>query len=189
VSGHASRPQQAEVIRTVRPTHFLPIHGELRHLHRHLELARTCGLPEDRLFLARDGDVLSFQEGRGLKSGRVPTGRIYRDRWGEGEVSPDAMVEREKLAEIGMIAAVLVIDPSRRVIVSGPHLTGLGLSREEREFLPKAAAQAQTILGEFSPVLFGDDAFVREELTRAIRRVFKQHTGKRPGVLPLVVKL
>jgi ribonuclease J len=44
VSGHASRPQQQRVLETVRPRHFVPVHGELRHLHRHVATARELGM-------------------------------------------------------------------------------------------------------------------------------------------------
>ncbi len=189
VSGHASAPQQAQVLRTVRPRHFIPIHGEVRHLHTHLELARECGVAEERSFLTRDGEVIAFEDGQGGRAGSVPIGQVYMDRWGEGEVLPEAIAERNKLAELGVIAAVVVIDGSRGGIVSGPHLTGRGLSRDEEAHLPAAAGRVGDMLSEISPALFGDVAFVREQLTRAVRRVFKEQTGKRPGVLPLVVKL
>ena len=32
----------------VRPKYFIPIHGELRHLHQHATLAREVGIPAER---------------------------------------------------------------------------------------------------------------------------------------------
>ena len=42
---------------------------------------------------------------------------------------------------------------------------------------------------EMSPELRADDAWVKEELTRAVRSAFKQRVGRRPTVLPLIVRL
>lgn len=190
VSGHATAPQQRQMIQTVRPKHFIPIHGELRQLYRHLQVARDTGvIPNEGLLLARDGEVLEFADGLGRHAGEVEIGRIFRDRWGDGEMHMDAIAEREKLAELGIIAAALVIDPAKQRIVSGPHLTGRGLAIEESANLAEVAKEAREALEQISPPLLGDDAFVREELSRTVRRALKQRTGKRSAVLPLVVKL
>ena len=65
VSGHASKPQQRRVLDIVRPRHFVPVHGELRHLHRHLATAREAGLAPEQLLLAQDGDLVTFEAGPG----------------------------------------------------------------------------------------------------------------------------
>src|SRR5512143_1649162 len=44
VSGHASQEEQKLLMNLVRPKHFMPIHGELRQLTRHAELARQVGI-------------------------------------------------------------------------------------------------------------------------------------------------
>jgi len=46
VSGHASRDELIELIKLVRPAHFVPIHGEYRHLKRHQALAVEAGVPQ-----------------------------------------------------------------------------------------------------------------------------------------------
>lgn len=189
VSGHASQPQQRQMLDAVQPRHFVPIHGELKQLYGHLNVARTAGLTPDQLLLARDGDVLSFQEGHGRHGGEVRVGRIYRDRWGSGALDPETLTEREKLAELGVLCAAVVVDAGRRQIVSGPHFTHRGLSREEIGALGHVAQDAREALASLSPSLLGDEAFVREELSRSVRRALRQRTGKRSAVLPMVVKL
>ena len=52
VSGHASRDELAEIIRIVRPEFFVPIHGEYRHLKRHIDVAIECGVRTAGLFPA-----------------------------------------------------------------------------------------------------------------------------------------
>lgn len=189
VSGHASRNQQRRVLELVKPQVFVPIHGEPRHLHAHLALAREAGLSEDRLLLARDGDVIELEAGRGRKVGEVSHGRHFRDRFGSHELTVDAVKERQRLAETGVVLAAVVINRDTGAIVAGPQLTGSGLSPYEDHLLMHASQEASTALAEISPALRADDAFVKEELARAIRRTFKQHTGKRPAVVPMVVKL
>ncbi|MBU8894299.1 ribonuclease J [Corallococcus sp. M34] len=189
VSGHASRPQQKRVLDIVRPRHFIPVHGEVRMLHRHLATAREAGLEPGRLLLAHDGDVVGFEDGHGRFTGSVPSGRILRDRFGGGMVTPDTLVERTRLAETGLVVAVIVIQRDTLKIAGGPQLSGQGLSAEEQGALPRVAEEARAFFSELSPQLRGDDALVREELTRAVRRAFKPYTARRPLVLPMVVRV
>ena len=46
VSGHACREELTEMIRLTKPRHFVPIHGEYRHLVRHRRLAIEAGVAE-----------------------------------------------------------------------------------------------------------------------------------------------
>jgi ribonuclease J len=189
VSGHASQPQQRRVLDLVRPRNFIPIHGELRHLHRHLATAREAGLTPERLLLAQDGDLVTFEEGRGRFAGSVPTGRIHKDLYSGGVVTPEALQERTKLAETGLVVAAVVIDRASLALMAGPQLSGHGLSLDEQVMLPRMAEEARSLFLQMSPQLRGDDALVREEVTRAVRRAFKLYTAKRPLVVPMVVKV
>jgi ribonuclease J len=189
VSGHASRPQQRRVLDLVRPRHFIPIHGEGRHLHRHLATAREAGLEPAQCLLAQDGDVVSFEHGQGRFSGSVPAGRVFKDRFGSGVVTPDTLQERLKLAETGVVAAVVVLQRDNQKLVAGPQLSGQGLNLDEQVLLPRVAQEARSLFEELSPQLRGDDALVREELTRAVRRAFKLYTARRPLVVPMVVRV
>lgn len=189
VSGHASRPQQRRVLETVRPRHFIPIHGELRHLHRHLATARESGLAPEQLLLAQDGDLITFEEGQARFAGSVPIGRIHKDLYSGGVVTPEALQERTKLAETGVVVAAVVIDRSSLALMAGPQLSGHGLSLDEQGLLNRVADEARSLFLQLSPQLRGDDALVRDELTRAVRRAFKLFTSKRPLVVPMVVKV
>jgi ribonuclease J len=73
--------------------------------------------------------------------------------------------------------------------MAGPQLSGHGLSLDEQVQLPRVAQEARTLFLQMSPQLRGDDALVREELTRAVRRAFKLFSAKRPLVVPMVVKV
>jgi ribonuclease J len=189
VSGHASQDEQRRLIEAVRPRYFLPVHGERRHLQAHLDLAATCGVSPEGLLLAGNGDVVTFSQGRGAVSGRVSTGRVLLDKFSGSPLLPEALDERTLLAETGVVVAVVVLDRASGRLVQGPELHGRGLSQAEVAALPRAALDAKDFFLELSPELRADDARAREELVKAVRRAFRQHTEKRPTVLPVVVKL
>jgi ribonuclease J len=88
-----------------------------------------------------------------------------------------------------VVVAALVIDRASLALMAGPQLSGHGLSLDEQVQLPRVAQEARTLFLQMSPQLRGDDALVREELTRAVRRAFKLFSAKRPLVVPMVVKV
>ncbi len=72
VSGHASRDELAEMIRLTRPEYFVPIHGEYRHLKRHIDVAVECGVRRARMLSAA---------GRRAAANRSATAPIAAPRW------------------------------------------------------------------------------------------------------------
>jgi len=65
VSGHPSRDDLAEMIRTVRPATVVPVHGTPAHLEAHAELSRSVGTPS--AVLPRNGSVLRITKERGVE--------------------------------------------------------------------------------------------------------------------------
>lgn len=189
VSGHASRHEQRRLIETAKPKAFVPIHGELRHLHRHRLTALDSGLPEDRALVARNGDVLGIDE-HGLHTlGRAPVGQLPMRREGLAPVSEAALQERRWIAESGVVTCVVVLRQGAGTVLHGPSISGQGLSGEERAALTLAAEGAQLEVKELSEAVRGDDERVREAMIRGVRRVFKQLFGLKPFVQAIVVRV
>ena len=189
VSGHAAQDEQRRVLQAANPRTFVPIHGESRHLHRHLQTAREVGVADGHLFLATDGDVLGFDAHGGQTLGRVQAGRQLMRREGVSPVSEAALQERKWLAEAGAVVAVVVLQRGGGKVLHAPVLHGHGLQSDEAAALPLATENATEALQSLSEAMRGDDARVREELVRATRRAFKQLLGTRPTVVPIVVRL
>lgn len=190
VSGHAAQDEQRRMIETVAPKHFVPIHGELRHLHRHRDLARTCGIGDERSFIITDGDTLGFSSSSpGQRLGRVPIGHLLTRRDAYTTVTEAALNERRALAAAGLVIVVVAMAPAGSAVLSGPTVYAQGLQGDELAALSLSADGARLALSEISAAMRTDDERVREELTRGVRRVFKQLLGSRPNVLPIVLRV
>ena len=61
-SGHARQDELKLILTLTRPRYFIPSHGEFRMLYRHAELASRMGIPNERIVLAKNGDILEFSE-------------------------------------------------------------------------------------------------------------------------------
>jgi ribonuclease J len=190
VSGHASQEELKLVLNLVRPRHFVPVHGEYRHLVRHIRLATEVGVPPARCHLLEDGDVLEL-DGAGARRGeRVTAGRVFVDGKGIGDVEDVVLRDRRHLSQDGLVLAVLAVHQQSGEIVAGPDLVSRGVVGEEAspEVLDGARGAVVEALGAINPESRTDPAEVKEEVRRALRRYFKR-LDRRPVILPFVMEM
>jgi ribonuclease J len=174
----------------VRPCHFVPVHGEYRHLVRHLQLAREVGVPADGSHLLEDGDVLELGSDGAERAERVPAGRVFVDGKGIGEVGDVVLRDRRHLSEDGLVLAVLAIAQQSGDLVAGPDLVSRGVVAEEisAEVFDGARSVILEALDGINPESRTDPAEVKEEVRKALRRYFKR-MERRPVILPFVLEM
>ncbi len=61
-SGHAYRGEMRQIIGLLRPQYLMPVHGEMRQLIIHRELAVECGLPRERVLVFENGTQLELDK-------------------------------------------------------------------------------------------------------------------------------
>jgi len=189
VSGHANRDELTELIHLVRPKHFIPVHGEYRHLVRHRRLAIEAGLPEANCFLLEDGETLVLENGGARRGRNVTVGRIVADG---DEIAADSLLrERRALARDGTLIAVIAISVRSGKVVSGPDLISRGVVSQDGT--SPHMTRARTELAERLRAMKGDSRAnterLKDEMVRVLRRYFSDETGKRPLVVPYVVEV
>jgi ribonuclease J len=189
VSGHACREELAEMIRLTRPRHFVPIHGEYRHLARHVRLATAAGVPERNCFLLEDGDTLILACDETRRGGAVRAGRQLIE--GEEFGGASLVRERRALAHDGAVLAIVAISARTGKIVAGPDLISRGVV--EGDGASPHLARARTEVSGRLQALYGaagtDHARLRNEMTRALKRYFSLSVGKRPLIVPYVMEV
>jgi len=191
VSGHASQEELKLVLNLVRPRHFVPVHGEYRHLVRHVRLATEVGIPRESCHLLEDGDVLELDAAGVARRGeRVTAGRVFVDGKGIGDVQDEVLRDRRHLSEDGLVLAVLAIAQQSGEIVAGPDLISRGVVTEEAspEVLERARGAVLDALAAINPESRTDPAEVKEEVRKALRRYFKRF-DRRPVILPFVMEM
>ena len=126
VSGHASQEEEKLLINLVKPRHFIPIHGELRHLHQHADLARELGIPAERVATVENGHSIEFQNGNMKLGERIPGGYVFVDGAGVGDIGPSVVREREALARDGIVLVNLAIDRNTCQLREDPEIITRG---------------------------------------------------------------
>lgn len=190
VSGHASRDELAEILALTQPKYFVPIHGEFRHLVRHLALAIEAGIEERNCFLLEDGDTLVLNEADARRGPMVHAGRVMIDEGGDrSDVS--LVGERRMIAREGTVTAILIVSAKTGKIVAGPDLvsrglvTGDGTSEHMRRARNELAARLHALGGPYQV----GEIVLREEIIRTVRRYFSDELGRRPLIVPHVVEV
>jgi ribonuclease J len=191
VSGHASRDDLLEVLARVRPSYFVPVHGEYRMLAQHARLAVEAGMSADRVLVAEDGEVLSFDQRGARKEGRADAGRVLLDRSGMEGVEDVVLRDRRHLSEEGIVVPVIVLDKATGEMGRPPEIVTRGfVDAEGRADLLDEASRLLRHSVESRPTEERHDpTLLRERVRAELRRFFKKRLQRRPMVIPVVMEV
>jgi ribonuclease J len=175
-SGHATRSEQRRMIDLLRPAAFMPIHGTLRHLLAHAELARGTGLSET--IVVENGTSVRF-DGRALRRAeRVAHGKQAVALGGK-PISAQRLQERSELGRYGSAVVTVVVQADGR-LAAPPMVSLRGVAALDDDGsaarVGAAAAHAVTRHRPHSEVR------LPEAVRRAVGRQLTELCGKRPWV-------
>jgi ribonuclease J len=190
VSGHPSREELRQMLALTRPRHFVPVHGEYRHLHAHARLAREAGIPAEHVFLLEDGDVLELSPEGGRLAGKVAVGRVLVDGKGVGDVGDAVLRDRQHLAKDGMIVVVVGFDKTGTV-VAGPDIVSRGFSllAEDDALFEDARKLILTVLQTVSVEEKTDLALIKQRIRAVLRKFLRRTVERHPMILPVVIEV
>lgn len=188
VSGHAAADELTQMIGLVRPRYFLPVHGEYRHLKRHIRLATSAGIPAENCFLLQDGEPLELRPGSARRGAPVPVGRLFSD--GTSLEPEELLRERERLAFSGVVTAAVVLERGSGELLVGPELLARGFLADEQAtlHLRRAREKIRVALADRPPRRWGVNE-TKDDINRALRSYFAQEVGHQPVIMPWVVEL
>ncbi|HLF29208.1 MAG TPA: ribonuclease J [Anaerolineae bacterium] len=185
VSGHASQEEQKLMLNLVRPQHFVPIHGELRHLHAHARLAREVGLEAQNIYVIENGYPIEFDGGEGRLGERVPGGYVYVDGSSVGDIGPSVLRERELLGRDGFVMAVVHRDPESGRLLDTPEIVTRGfIYQKEAEDVLTGATQSIVKLVESNGR--ASQEAIRDKVERTLSEYLYSETKRRPMILAVV---
>jgi ribonuclease J len=108
VSGHAYQEDLKTVFNTAKPKYFMPLHGEYRHLQKHIELAHESGVLQGHTVLAENGDIVSLTLNSFEFVSSVHSGRDYVSQGVILKPDGEVMKLRTALAKSGMASVTFV---------------------------------------------------------------------------------
>ena len=192
VSGHAKREELKIMHSLVNPTYFMPVHGEFRHLKMHKELAVDMGTPRDNCFVMKLGDVLEISKGNAKITGSVPSGRVFVDGLGVGDVGNVVLRDRKHLSQDGLIVVVLTYEGATRELLAGPDIISRGFVyvRESEDLMCEAKEVVRKTFDKWQGKSNGDDwSNIKNDIKDELRGFVWKETKRSPMILPIIVEV
>ena len=190
-SGHGSQEEQKLMLRLMKPKFFMPIHGEYRVLKRHTELAASCDIPLENSFVMENGDVLALSANEAHVAGRIPSGDVYIDGNGIGDIGNIVLRDRRILSEEGLVIVVVSVDTENQKIVSGPDIISRGFvyMRESGMMINEAQKMLNHHLNSSITEKSAGWTDLKNEITDVLGPYLYEKTKRRPMVLPIIMEV
>jgi ribonuclease J len=185
VSGHSSAGELLLVLNLVKPSNFIPVHGEWRHLKAHADLAAQTGVPN--IVIAEDGIVVDLVDGQISVSGKVPCGYVYVDGLSVGEITEASLKDRLILGDEGFISVVVVVDSTSGKLVAGPEVHARGAGIDDAS-LAEVVPLVEEALAEAAKDGVDEVHQLRQIVRRTVGRWVNETYRRRPMIIPVVVE-
>ena len=185
VSGHPARDELARMLAMLRPGIVIPVHGELRHLMSHAELARENGAAQT--LVVENGTVVRLSPGPAEIVDEVAVGKLAVGPGGLTPVDSPAVQARKRMMFNGSATAFLVFGEDG-ALAAPPRLVLRGIDVSEDHAKEAARAIANRI-GDLPRARRRGDAEVELAVRQAIRTALRAETTQRPSVDVEIVRL
>uniref|UniRef100_A0A2P2LQX5 Uncharacterized protein LOC105640214 n=3 Tax=Rhizophora mucronata TaxID=61149 RepID=A0A2P2LQX5_RHIMU len=199
-SGHGYRGELEEVLKIVKPQHFIPIHGELLFLKEHEMLGKSTGIRHTTVI--KNGEMLGvshLRNRRVLSNGFIPLGKenlqlMYNDGDKAFGNSVELCVEeRLRISTDGIIVVSMEILRPQHVeglledsIKGKIRITTRCLWLDKGKLLDalhKAAHAALSSCPVNCPL-----AHMERTVSEVLRKMVRKYSGKRPEVIAIAVE-
>lgn len=191
VSGHACQEELKMMISLTKPKFFVPIHGEYKHLKKHVQLAESMGIPPQNSFIADLGEVLET-DGVDMKfTGTVPSGMVMVDGLGIGDVGSVVLRDRKHLAEDGVMIIVATMERETGKVLAGPDIVSRGFVyvRESEELLDEAKQLMNGVMDDLHDRNVREWGNIKSAMRDALSEFIYQKTKRSPMILPIIMEV
>jgi ribonuclease J len=187
VSGHAPAGELLYVLNLVRPSNFIPVHGEWRHLKAHADLAELTGVPRSNVVIAEDGVVVDLVDGQISVAGKVECGYVYVDGLSVGEITESSLKDRRILGDEGFISVVVVVDSTSGKLVAGPEIHARGAGIDDAGLAAVGPLVEEALAGAAREGI-NEIHQLRQLVRRTTGKWVSDNYRRRPMIIPVVVE-
>jgi ribonuclease J len=191
VSGHGYQEDLKLMLTLMKPTYFIPIHGEYRMLHHHRLLAESVGVEHGNTFIIKNGDVVDIENSVARQTRSIPAGDTYVDGMGVGDIGDIVLRDRKQLSEDGMLVIVITINKGDRKIISGPDTITRGFvyARNSDELLKEINRLAKKTINDLQSENIRQWNVIKQNIKKSVGQYVFSQTKRKPMILPIIIEI
>ena len=191
VSGHACQEELKIIQALVKPRFFLPVHGEQRHLQLHGRLAQSMGMKPNHIFIGDIGSQFEFTGKTCKLTGTVPSGKVFVDGTGVGDVGSVVLRDRKHLAEDGMIVVCVNLSAQNGEIITGPDIITRGFIyvKESEELMDSLREVAEEAIDRCRRKRIRDWSAIKTAIKNDLSGYLYKTTKRNPMILPVIMEV
>ncbi|MFA5829822.1 MAG: RNase J family beta-CASP ribonuclease [Candidatus Gracilibacteria bacterium] len=192
-SGHAQQEDLKLMMSLVKAKAVVPVHGEFFMRLGNRDLAASLGYKEQDTIMVENGGVIEVENGRARATGEtVETNYIMVDGLGVGDIGAQVMMDRQTLAENGVLIIMIPIDKQTGKLKGEIDVISRGfIYMKESEMLIAEIKEIsrksyQNILEKRKDLKRGD---IKKYITESVDKFVHQKIERHPLVLPVVTEV
>jgi len=191
VSGHGKQEELKLMLYLLQPKFFIPVHGEMRHLKKHAELAESLGIKNKNILVLSNGDTVEVTKKEMAIVQKGQSGNIMVDGLGIGDVGNIVLRDRKLLSEDGLIIAVMTIDRSTGAVVSGPDIVSRGFVyvRENEDLMVQSKTVVKATLDKCLKNNIKEWSVIKNAIKDDLNKFIYNEIKRNPMILPIIMEV
>ncbi len=191
VSGHACQEELKLILGLVKPKFFIPVHGEQKHLRKHAMLGEAMHVPSANIILASNGTEVVIRSQDSYSLSDVPSGDVYVDGYGVGDVGSAVLRERKLLSEDGVIVVAAAVDRLTGYNISAPEIYSRGFVfvKESSELFEEANQIVLKVLDKYAESDRHDINALKNKVREEVLHFMYDKTKRSPVVIPVIQEI
>lgn len=183
-SGHGYQEDQKLMLNLTKPQYFIPVHGFQSFLFKHGQTAQSVGIPEKNIILPTRGAIIELNSDGWQIEKFVKATPVLVSGSKVGDVGPVVLLDREQLANYGVVVINLQIDKASQQLRKPIEVISRGFVYvKESGELMQQITQTATNFFEKHKTLLTDEKRFRSDLTSEIKKLLYNETQREPLIL------
>ncbi len=188
VSGHGSQGDLKLLVSLTNPKFLLPIGGQYRHMVAYREIANEMGYMDDKVIFADQAREIIFTQS-GFRVGKPDNlPNVYVDQISGESIENYVILDRQKIAEEGVIIIVAEISFTTGQMVSPPDVIVRGVSLANKdEFIRNLGDELVSVFSKRQEKVTNWPFFRKTIQQKAETILFNEK--REPLVIPIVLEV
>ncbi len=186
-SGHACQEELKILHSLIKPKYFIPVHGEYRHLKKHIDLAKEVGMKDSNVFICEIGDTIVFNGKTAKKGEKFQAGSRLVDGLSIDETL-SVVRDRKYISAEGIMVVVCCVSAESGLILQEPDIIGRGANFTNGQ-IEEMKNIVIKCLESYNIKKAGDITIVRNILRKKLKDYIVKKTKKNPMILPIITEV